>query len=124
MQEYKVLVLEHEDDGADKKVYGATHVLRKMPDGKIKKIKDRWEYPTNKNKVTLYFPSTSPHKYSKEFFHNLSRSGVKSITLSPIDYEQALYEIRLECDASYNYGDISYGSYFSVFGVRVERELP
>lgn len=117
---YNILVLEHEDNGADKKVYGATHVLRKMPDGKIKKIKDGWEHPTNTNKVTLYFPPATL-KYSREFFRELRKSGVKSISLSPSDYDQAYYEVMIMSD-SVTLPAINYNNYFSVFGVRVECE--
>ena len=122
MQEYKVLVLEDGEMDSDRKVCTSSHAFQKQSDGSIKTIKDRWEHPTNKNKVTIYLPQSSSLKYSKEFFRNLSRNGIKSITLSAIDYEQALYDIHLACGEVYTNRDIFYDSHFSVFGVRVERE--
>ena len=121
MQEYKVLILENGDSEVNRKVWTNSHVLIKRTDGSIEKIKDRWEYPTNSNKVTLYFPNTKSPKYSKEFFKDLSNKGIKSISLSEEDF----YDLMMDMNANSCDG----GSWlpretfdiqsFSVYGVKV-----
>ena len=120
---YNILILEHNETVPDKKLWACDHALQKMPDGKMKKIKDRWEYPTNTNKVTLYFPTaTVTPKYSKEFFKDLANKGVKSIAVSEEDFYTLTREMNLNsCDGgSWLQRETFDIKVLSVFGVRVE----